>query len=144
MSATIELPVEQREAFACFGSRCTVVVADARVADARAAVVQARRRLLEWHGQFSRFLTGSELTRLNDAPEETVPVSPMMRRVVEAAVNAARATGGLVDPTLLSEIERAGYDSHFDGDGLAARSRARARARSRARSARARTRAGDM
>ena len=42
----------------------------------------------------------------------------MMRRVVDAAVNAARATGGLVDPTLVSEIERAGYDSHFEGDGL--------------------------
>ena len=68
MSATIDLPVEQREAFACFGSRCTVIVADARVADAQAAVAQARRRLLEWHGQFSRFETGSELTRLNERP----------------------------------------------------------------------------
>ena len=118
MSATIELPIEQRDAFACFGSRCTVIVADGRVADARAAVAQARRRLLEWHGQFSRFQPGSELTRMNDAPEETVPVSPMMRRIVHAAVNAARATEGLVDPTLVSEIERAGYESHFEGDGL--------------------------
>ncbi len=118
MSATIELPVEQRDAFACFGSRCTVIVADARVADARAAVAQARRRLLEWHRQFSRFEPDSELTRLNDAFEETVAVTPMMRRVVEAAVSAARETGGLVDPTLMSEIERAGYDSHFEGDGL--------------------------
>ena len=38
MSATIDLPAEQRDVFACFGSRCTVIVADARVADARAAV----------------------------------------------------------------------------------------------------------
>jgi hypothetical protein len=49
MSATLELPVEQRDTFACFGSRCTVIVADARAADARQAVEQARRRLLEWH-----------------------------------------------------------------------------------------------
>jgi thiamine biosynthesis lipoprotein len=118
MSATIGLPIEQRDAFACFGSRCTVIVADRQVADARAAVAQARRRLLEWHGQFSRFQRGSEMTRMNEAAEETVAVSPMMRRVVEAAVNAARATGGLVDPTLVSEIERAGYESHFDGEGL--------------------------
>jgi thiamine biosynthesis lipoprotein len=118
MSATIGLPIEQRDAFACFGSRCTVIVADRQVADARAAVAQARRRLLEWHGQFSRFQRGSEMTRMNEAAEETVAVSPMMRRVVEAAVNAARATGGLVDPTLVSEIERAGYESHFEGDGL--------------------------
>jgi FAD:protein FMN transferase len=118
MSATAGLPVEQRDAFACFGSRCTVIVADERVADAHTALAQARRRLLEWHGQFSRFEAGSELSRLNDAVAETVPVSPMMRRVVEAAVKAARATGGLVDPTLLREIERAGYTAHFADDGL--------------------------
>ena len=118
MSATIELPVEQQDAFACFGSRCTVIVADARVADAADAVGQAELRLLEWHEQFSRFQADSELMRLNGAPEETVSVSPMMRRVVEAAVRAAATTGGLVDQTLLTEIERAGYDSHFEGDGM--------------------------
>ena len=118
MSATIELPIEQRDAFACLGSRCTVIVADDRVTDARDAVAQAHRRLLEWHAQFSRFQADSELTQLNHAPEETVAVSPMMRRVVEAAVRAAHATGGLVDPTLLGEIERAGYESHFEGEGL--------------------------
>ena len=118
MSATIEIPVEQRDEFACFGSRCTVIVADARVAEAEQAAAQARRRLLEWHGQFSRFEAGSELTRMNEAPDETVAVSPMMRRVVQAAVDAAGATGGLVDPTLVGEIEQAGYASPFDGDGL--------------------------
>jgi FAD:protein FMN transferase len=118
MSATIELPVEQRDAFACFGSRCTVIVADARAADAAQAVAETRRRLVEWHAQFSRFHSDSELTRLNCAREETVVVSPMMRRVVEAAVRAAHATAGLVDPTLLAEIERAGYDAHFEGDGM--------------------------
>jgi FAD:protein FMN transferase len=118
MSATVAVPIEQRETFACFGSHCTVIVADARVADAQAAVALARRRLLEWHGQFSRFEADSELTRLNDDPDETVHVSPMMRRVIDAGVKAARATGGLVDPTLLPEIERAGYDAHLEPDAL--------------------------
>ena len=118
MSATIAVPTEQRETFACFGSHCTVIVADARVADAQAAVASARRRLLEWHQQFSRFEAGSELTRLNGDPDATVRVSPMMRRVVEAGVKAAHATGGLVDPTLLAEIERAGYDGHLEPDGV--------------------------
>jgi thiamine biosynthesis lipoprotein len=95
-----------------------VIVADARVADAKRAVEQAHQRLLEWHGQFSRFQADSELTRLNHAPDETVAVSPMMRRVVEAAVRAAYATGGLVDTTLLTEIERAGYESDFEGEGM--------------------------
>jgi FAD:protein FMN transferase len=118
MSATIELPVEQRETFPCFGSTCTVIVADAHAAAAARAAATARRRLLEWHRQFSRFESGSELARVNDDPDETVPVSPMMRRVIEAGVRAAQATGGLVDPTLAGEIERAGYRVHFDGEGL--------------------------
>jgi thiamine biosynthesis lipoprotein len=118
MSATIAAPTEHRDTFACFGSRCTLIVADADSVGAARAVAGARRRLLDWHEQFSRFRPGSELTRLNDDPRQTVPVSPMMRRVVEAAVQAAAATGGLVDPTLLTQIERAGYGSHFEGDGL--------------------------
>jgi FAD:protein FMN transferase len=118
MSATLAPPTEQRETFACFGSHCTVIVADALAHEAAAAVFVARRRLLEWHDQFSRFTPDSELARLNDDPAETVPVSPIMRRVVEAAIRAAEATGGLVDPTLLDQIERAGYDGHFDQPGL--------------------------
>jgi thiamine biosynthesis lipoprotein len=118
MSATAAPPVEQRDTFECFGSRCTVIVAGAEAADASAAVAAARRRLLDWHEQFSRFVPASELTRLNDDQRETVPVSPMMRRVVEAAIRAARETNGLVDPTLLTQIERAGYGSHFEGEGV--------------------------
>jgi thiamine biosynthesis lipoprotein len=118
MSATIAPPIEQRDSFACFGSRCTVIVADLDESDASAAAVTARRRLERWHEQFSRFLPQSELTRLNEDPAETVPVSPMMRRVVEAGLQAARATGGLVDPTLLTQIERAGYRSHYEGPGV--------------------------
>jgi FAD:protein FMN transferase len=118
MSATIAPSIEQRDAFDCFGSSCTVIVADASAAEAAAAVANARRRLLEWHEQFSRFVPDSELTRLNQDPRETVPISPLMRRVVEAAAQAARATDGLVDPTLLTQIEHAGYRSHFEGEGL--------------------------
>jgi thiamine biosynthesis lipoprotein len=119
MSAVTAPPIEQRDTFACFGSRCTVIVADENAEQAARAVALARGRLLEWHGQFSRFQADSELTRLNNDPRDTVPVSPMMRRVVEAGVQAAAATGGLVDPTLLTQIERAGYGSHFEGEGVA-------------------------
>ena len=118
MSATVHTSIEQRESFPCFGSGCTVIVSDAHAAEAAAAALRARRRLMGWHGQFSRFEPGSELTRLNDDSGETVIVSPMMRRVVEACIQAARATDGLVDPTLLTEIEAAGYGSHYDGPGV--------------------------
>lgn len=99
---------EVRETFACFGGECTVIVAGG--ADASLALRSARKSLLHWHRQFSRFEPGSELSLLNADPRETVPVSPLMRRIVEAGTRAARETGGLVDLTLVDEIEAAGYD----------------------------------
>jgi FAD:protein FMN transferase len=109
---------ETRRSFACFGGHCTVVVADAaRQADAAAAAAMAERALLSWHQRFSRFDPDSELSRLNRDPASTVAVSPLMRRMVEAALTAARDTGGLVDFTLTEEIERAGYAVHMEGEG---------------------------
>jgi thiamine biosynthesis lipoprotein len=95
-----------------------VIVADAaRPADAAAAAAMAKRALLTWHQRFSRFTDDSELSRLNRDPAATVAVSPLMRRVVETALRAARDTGGLIDVTLADEIELAGYAGHFDGEG---------------------------
>jgi FAD:protein FMN transferase len=110
---------EHRQTFPCFGSRCTVIVSDAaRPADAAAAVAMAKRALLEWHHRFSRFEPQSELSQINRDPRRTVPVTPLMRRVIEAALAAARDTSGLVDAMLGVEIEQAGYGSHFEGDGI--------------------------
>jgi FAD:protein FMN transferase len=119
MSTTASAAREHRETFDCFGSQCTVIVSDeVRSADAQAALTMAKRRLLEWHARFSRFRSDSELSRLNADPRAVVPVSPLLRRVLEAGVRAARDTRGLVDPTLVTEIEQAGYDSHLAGTGL--------------------------
>jgi thiamine biosynthesis lipoprotein len=41
-----------------------------------------------------------------------------MARLAQAALQAARTTGGLVDATLGAEIVRAGYDRSLDGDGI--------------------------
>jgi thiamine biosynthesis lipoprotein len=102
---------ELRETFACFGGECTMIVSGerGREHEAAASLGLAKRALLRWHGQFSRFQALSELSLLNADSRTTVPVSPMMRRVIDAALLAARESGGLVDPTLVDEIERAGY-----------------------------------
>lgn len=98
---------EASASFACFGSRCGVLAGGP---GADAAVRAARRRLEEWHDQFTRFDPASELSRLNADPRPAVPVSPVMARLAEAVVAAARATGGLVDATLLRDLETAGYE----------------------------------
>lgn len=83
-----------------------------------AAAAAVKRRMLEWDAQFSRFKPNSELSLLNADPRGTVPVSPLMARFVEAVVAVARASGGLVDGTLVGEIEAAGYAQHFEGESM--------------------------
>ena len=62
----------------------------------------------------SRFRPDSELSRLNADPRTAVPASAILRRAVSAAVWAGGRSGGLVDATLLGELERAGYVEHWD------------------------------
>ncbi|HWK30062.1 MAG TPA: FAD:protein FMN transferase [Solirubrobacter sp.] len=88
--------------FACFGGWCSVAAAPA-------AALAARLQLEQWHAQFTRFSAASELSRLNADPRAAVPVSPTLARLAAAVHEAATATGGLVDATLLGEIEAAGY-----------------------------------
>jgi thiamine biosynthesis lipoprotein len=107
--------IEAIERFPCFGGSCAVLVTGSGPAGtAREAAAKARQSLLVWHGQFSRFEHDSELSRLNRDPRETVAVGPVMSRFVEAALSAAAMTGGLVDPTLIGELDGVGYGHHFD------------------------------
>ena len=52
-----------------------------------------------WERTFSPFLPESELAHVNAAPTRLVAVSPLFARVVDVALDAARLTDGLVDPT---------------------------------------------
>ena len=77
---------------------------------AASAVRDARETLLEWHLRFSRFVADSELCRLNGDSRREVPVSPLMARLARATSMAGSLTDGVVDATLLEQIERAGYE----------------------------------
>ena len=71
------------------------------VGGAPADEVSAVRALFDvWNRTFSPFLTGSELSRVNRAETLFVGISPLFARVLAAALDAARTTDGLVDPTL--------------------------------------------
>ena len=71
-------------------------------------IFQARDR------QFSRFREDSELSRVNRTAREVVTVCKTFGQMVERALTAAAATGGLVDPTLAGALAAAGYDRDFD------------------------------
>jgi FAD:protein FMN transferase len=76
---------------------------------AEAAAEQGRRFVEDFDQALSRFKPESELCRLNADPRERVPASELLRRAVAAGIFAAERSGGLVDPTLVGEIEEAGY-----------------------------------
>jgi thiamine biosynthesis lipoprotein len=59
----------------------------------------------------SRFRGDSELVRLERG--RPVRISRLLRDALVAALNAARATGGLVDPTIGRSLRLAGYDTTF-------------------------------
>jgi thiamine biosynthesis lipoprotein len=118
------------EDFDCFGSRCGAVVSGAGGAgSAQDAVAFVKRKLLAWHTRFSRFIPDSELSRLNRDPREIVPVSALMARFAQAVRQAGSLSGGLVDATLVREIEAAGYDQDLRDSLALARALALAPAR---------------
>jgi FAD:protein FMN transferase len=64
--------------------------------------------------RFSRFDPGTELSRVNAGAGRWQRVSPEFAELTRRALDAARATDGLFDPTVLPELIAAGYDRDFD------------------------------
>jgi FAD:protein FMN transferase len=101
---------ERIERFDCFGSSCSVLVDGSDgMHSADRAVLAARRSLESWHERFSRFEPASELSLLNDDPRIVVPASRLLLRLAAAVRFAGELSRGLVDATLVEQIERAGY-----------------------------------
>jgi thiamine biosynthesis lipoprotein len=63
---------------------------------------------------YSRFRPDSELTRLNAQAGQVVPVSGLLLHAVATALRGARASAGLVDPTVGRAMRLIGYDDHFE------------------------------
>jgi thiamine biosynthesis lipoprotein len=104
------MSTEASTTFECFGARCSVfVIGDGDAGTAAEAVDWAKAKLLEWHGVFTRFDSLSELSLLNADRRHAVPVSREMARFASLVLKAATLTGGLVDATMLREIQQAGY-----------------------------------
>jgi thiamine biosynthesis lipoprotein len=96
-----------RRVFTAMG--CEVVVAGGTPARRRRVEALFRER----DARFSRFVHASELNRVNAAAGPVV-VSAEFARTLGIALAAARATGGLVTPTLGGALLAAGYDRSFE------------------------------
>ena len=101
----------RRERFRAMGTTVSLLLPTPQ-ASAGYRAVQAL--FAEWESALSRFNPTSELSWLNAQAGRTVRVSPLLYRVVAAALDAARATEGLFDPTLLRQVVILGYDRSFE------------------------------
>jgi len=81
------------------------------------AAERARRLIWDFDAALSRFKPESELCVFNADRREAVPASALLRRAVRAGIEAAERSDGLVDPTLVGEIEAAGYVGSRAGVG---------------------------
>lgn len=118
LSAIATRPVQlHRVAFRAMGSGIGMwLLSDnAEAANGRLGAAWAFMRLVE--RQLSRFLPDSEMSLLNARAGFPTQVSPVLWQALGAALDAARRTSGLCDPTVIDALEAAGYARSF-ADGL--------------------------
>jgi thiamine biosynthesis lipoprotein len=96
--------------FPAMGTTIAVLAPEENAAAARDAT---RWLFAEWEATLSRFRSDSELSRLNARAGEWVQVSSLLFTVTATALEAARATNGVFDPTLLRQLISLGYDRTF-------------------------------
>ena len=76
-------------------------------------VRRAEDRFRQVEAVCSRFEPESELSRLCARPRRPVPVSELLYRAVEYALEVADASGGAFDPTAGSRLESLGFDRNW-------------------------------
>ena len=97
-----------RRAFRAMGTQMELFLD----AGSDAPLVEAELELHRLEGVLSRFLSGSELSRLNAAG--SLEVGPELLELSELALAARKRTGGRFDPTVHDALVRAGYDRTFE------------------------------
>ena len=101
---------EYQHSFELFGTDVRLLIGfGARPSEAGFIAAQVRERLRSIHRTLSRFDPDSELSYLNAHAGESVRVSQTLLGAIVASLRAAERSGGLVDPTVLTDLVRAGY-----------------------------------
>jgi FAD:protein FMN transferase len=83
-------------------------------AHAERRLARAARWLPAFERRFSRFLPDSELSQLNAAAGTPFRASPSLFRLVRLALEFARRSDGIFDPTIVRSLEALGYNRSFE------------------------------
>ena len=108
--------------FRALGTSVVIATVDPMLEGDACAVATAELNAID-HA-CSRFRADSELSRVNHARGKRVAVGALLLEALNVALDAARKSGGLVDPTVGTTLRTLGYDSTFrvvamrDGDSF--------------------------
>jgi FAD:protein FMN transferase len=109
---TISSAFEHERRFSLFGSHVRLLIGDPireGLPSPEAIGIQIEFFLRLLQRRLTRFDPGSDLSILNADPKPHVMVSSTLAVAIEAGLWAARRSEGLVDPTLVRELEAIGY-----------------------------------
>jgi thiamine biosynthesis lipoprotein len=97
--------------FQAMGSEVRLIIEEPAegAPDPAHAAVEAQGFVERFDAKLSRFRPDSELCAMNADPRPKVRASSLLRAAVRAGVHAAELSDGLVDPTLVRDLEQAGY-----------------------------------
>jgi thiamine biosynthesis lipoprotein len=114
-TATMEAPgVERRPAasdWTALGVRVRLLVTNPARLDAARALLESDLDGLD--RACSRFRPDSELAALDAADGRWTVLSPLLTEAIAVALDAARVTGGDIDPTVGGALRALGYDRDF-------------------------------
>lgn len=103
----------QSESFKALGTEVQAsIICSAE--QARPVFAEFRNAVDSFEQRFSRFIVKNELEMLNLAADETVEISEDLMALFQAAQEAYRMSGGLVDVSVGRTMLRIGYDKTFD------------------------------
>ena len=105
-------PGPGRSVFSLWGGLAVILTTDPDLARPASDLVRDETRAMD--EACSRFRPDSELAEVNAAAGTSVAVSPLFGEIVSAALRAAAATDGAVDPTCGAGLEAAGYDRDIE------------------------------
>jgi thiamine biosynthesis lipoprotein len=91
-----------------------VLAAEGDLRELEQGFKQARMFVEASEARFTRFSDSSELAALNRAAGGWVSVSTELYELVQEASDLSEQTEGLFDPSILDDLERAGYDKSMD------------------------------
>jgi FAD:protein FMN transferase len=95
--------------FRCMGTDISVLLPSSH----RREAIRVQRLFVDWDRRLSRFRRDSELSCVNAAAGTDVEVSAVTFEVIDAALQAARATNGRFDPLLGARMRELGYDRTY-------------------------------